>query len=332
MKIRQNISLKWFFPGNRGGVLIYSLWVLCFLAIFAAAVGNAVSPYIRTGAYFQNSPRARYAAEAALRAAFDVLARDKNEYDALTEAWAQPIPTDPKSAGSLKGIPIGQGVFSFEIVDEARKINLLKASAATLERFIREVGRADAKTAHTVANSLLDWQDADSGTLEGGAENVYYRLLKDPYDVPNRKLEVIEEILWVKGVTPDLFRKIRDFVTIWGDGKININTASREVLLSVGCTASLAEKIIAFRNGQDETPGTQDDNVFERIESVPLMLSKGAFLGMEDEASLLQVYSMSAFTVSSVYYTVKARGIVGGRTEKIEAVLDRSGKFSSWRE
>ena len=327
-----NTSTRQSISSNRGGVLIYSLWVLCFLAIFAAAVGNAVSQYIRIGAYFQNSPRARYAAQAALRAALDVLARDKNEYDALTEAWAlQNVSKDPL-APSLRSVPLGQGTFSFEIVDEARKINLRTASAGTLERLLTEVGHADAQTAHTVANSILDWQDPDSGTRESGAESFYYRALKDPYDPSNRKFEVLEELLWVKGMTPGLFRKLRDFVTIFGDGKININTASREVLLSVGCTASLAEKIIVYRSGKDETPGTEDDNVFDRIESIPTMLSSGAFLGMEDEASLLKVYSMRALTVSSIYFTVKARGTVGGRTERIDCILDRSGKLSSWRE
>jgi Type II secretion system (T2SS), protein K len=167
---------------------------------------------------------------------------------------------------------------------------------------------------------------------EGGAESFYYRSLKDPYDPSNRKLEVLEELLWVKGMTPDIFRKLRGFLTVWGDGKININTASREVLLSVGCTPSLAEKIVVFRNGNDEIPGTPDDKVFDRVESIPPRLSSGAFLGMEDEAALLQLYSMNAWTVSSVYFTVKAQGTVGGRTERIDGVLDRSGKISSWRE
>lgn len=332
MKKNKNISSQRSFPGNRGGVLIYSLWVLCFMAIFAAAVGNAVNQYVRVGAYFQNSPRARYAAEAALRAAVDVLAADRNEYDALTEAWGPYQDADKKTPAKFKNVPIGQGTFSFEIIDEAQKINLRTASAGTLERFLSEVGHADAQTAHTLANSILDWQDVDDGTREGGAENFYYRALKDSYNTPNRKLEIIEELLWVKGMTPDLFRKIKDLATIWGDGKININTASREVLLSVGCTASLAEKIVSYRLGQDGIAGTKDDKVFDRIELIPEALMSGAFLGMEDEASLLRVYSTSAFAVSSVYFTVKAQGTVGGRTARIDCILDRSGKISSWRE
>jgi len=302
------------------------------MAIFAVAIGNAVNQYIRVGAYFQNSPRARHAAEAAVRAAVDVLSADRNEYDALTEAWGFHNDADKKKSTPFKGVPIGQGTFSFEIIDEARKINLRTASAQTLERFLSAVGHSDAQTAHTLANSILDWQDVDNGTREGGAENFYYRALKDSYDVPNRKLEIIEELLWVKGMTPDLFQKIKDLVTIWGDGKININTASREVLLSVGCTASLAEKIVAYRLGNDGVAGTEDDKVFDRVELIPETLMRGAFLGMEDEASLLQTYSMSMFTVSSVYFTVKAQGTVGGRTERIDCILDRSGKISSWRE
>lgn len=329
--VNKNISSKQFFFGNRGAALIYSLWALCLLAFFAAVVGSAVHAYLRMGGYFQNSPRARYAAESAIKLAIDFLANDKNGYDALTESWASRALSRDR-ASRVADIPIGQGAFSFEIVDEARKINLKTAPTETIKRLLEHAGGADAKTAREIATAILDWQDIDDGTREGGAENFYYRTLEDPYDTPNRKLEVLEELLWIKGVTPELFKKVRDFVTLWGDGKININTASREVLLSLGCVPSLADKIIAYRNGRDETPGTEDDRFFVGVGSIPAELSAEGFLGFEDDAVLLQLHSTGVFTVSSGYFSVKAQGTLSGRAERVEAVVDRSGTISSWRE
>jgi type II secretory pathway component PulK len=55
-----------------------------------------------------------------------------------------------------------------------------------------------------IANSIIDWLDADSTTRDGGAEDDYYMSLPTPYHCKNGPLESIEELLMVQGVTPQL--------------------------------------------------------------------------------------------------------------------------------
>ncbi len=53
-----------------------------------------------------------------------------------------------------------------------------------------------------IADSILDWIDADSDPREFGAEADYYAGLVPPYAPKNAPLDTVEELLLVQGVTP----------------------------------------------------------------------------------------------------------------------------------
>jgi uncharacterized membrane protein YgcG len=55
-----------------------------------------------------------------------------------------------------------------------------------------------------IADAILDWVDEDDESRESGAEIDYYSSLTPGYAPRNGKLETIEELLLVRGVTPDL--------------------------------------------------------------------------------------------------------------------------------
>lgn len=55
-----------------------------------------------------------------------------------------------------------------------------------------------------VADAILDWLDADSEARELGAEVDYYSGLSRPYTPRNGALDTVEELLLVRGVTPQL--------------------------------------------------------------------------------------------------------------------------------
>ena len=48
-----------------------------------------------------------------------------------------------------------------------------------------------------------------------------------------------------------LYDKIKEFITIYSSGSVNINTASNEVLISLGIDERVVEKIVEFRVGDD---------------------------------------------------------------------------------
>src|SRR5262249_12987180 len=55
-----------------------------------------------------------------------------------------------------------------------------------------------------VANAILDWIDADDQLRTNGAEDEYYQTLQPPYHCKNAPLDSLEELLLVRGVTPEL--------------------------------------------------------------------------------------------------------------------------------
>ena len=54
-----------------------------------------------------------------------------------------------------------------------------------------------------VADAILDWMDEDDEVRDYGAEASYYQGLSPPYR-PNGPLDTVEELLLVRGVTPQL--------------------------------------------------------------------------------------------------------------------------------
>jgi type II secretory pathway component PulK len=114
--------------------------------------------------------------------------------------------------------------------------------------------------ANDLIDNICDWIDLDKEPQpSGGAEDEYYKSLAEPYDCKNGPMDSPEEILLVKGMKPEwyygteAYEGIGKFITAgtsaMGKGKININTASKEVMMSLapGITEDIAKKIIECR-------------------------------------------------------------------------------------
>lgn len=147
-------------------------------------------------------------------------------------------------------IQLGNKNCSVLISDESGKININKLTDENKANFIKFLTsyKMDEITAETITDSLLDWLDNDDLHHMNGAEKDYYGSLPEPYEPKNGAFESLEELALVKGVTSRIFEMIRDNVTIYGSGKININFAPKEVLLSIPMvTPEIAEAIIQLR-------------------------------------------------------------------------------------
>ena len=100
--------------------------------------------------------------------------------------------------GNLGGVRYG-----FE--DESTRLNL--STLMTLEKALPGTGKtllmALPEMTEEIASAILDWLDEDDDT-EIGAEVGYYSGLTPPYAPKNGPLETVEELLLVRGVTPQL--------------------------------------------------------------------------------------------------------------------------------
>ena len=95
----------------------------------------------------------------------------------------------------------------FGITDEASKLNLNTATEAQLLKLVAGslVDNSEIDP-QKIVDAIIDWRDPDSDPHgeDPTTEGEYYRLLEKPYRVKNGPFDTIEELLLVKGMTPEI--------------------------------------------------------------------------------------------------------------------------------
>ena len=100
----------------------------------------------------------------------------------------------------------GLGVrIRFGVIDESSKLNL---NALPLDKRHQKLARQMLmglnRMTPQIADAILDWLDSDDEPREFGAESAYYNTLSPPYSAGNGYLNSLDELLLVRGVTPEL--------------------------------------------------------------------------------------------------------------------------------
>lgn len=135
------------------------------------------------------------------------------------------------------------------IEDEGGKINLNTITDDNKDIMIDFLvsNKAEKKDAETITDSLLDWMDKDDLHHINGAETPYYEGLPEPYKAKNAQFDSTEELLLIKGITPNIFENIREEVTVFGSDKININFAVKDVIISIpGIDEDIADELLKY--------------------------------------------------------------------------------------
>ena len=325
-----------------------TLWILALLTLLSIGIGIRVGVDIKLTSFFLNSAKAHYLAEAGLRKTIMLIEQDGSKnVDSLNEKWGCGYDFDEEEY-LLKDIELGEGVFTvgyefgqteegspvylYGASDEEGKLNINKVEFAVL------VNLPDFTS--EIADSVMDWRDEDDVGRAEGAESPHYGELEHPYECKSGPFSTPEELLLVKGMTPEIYEGVKDIITVYpreSDGKVNINTAPEKVLeVVIGEEFDeLPGKILAFRNGDDEEPGTEDDRIFQTVEAIVTQLRSplaSGGLGADEMARLNDlVVNKKIFKVTSGTFRIVSRGTaVGGKVNKtIEAVINRTKDGSS---
>jgi len=159
----------------------------------------------------------------------------------------------------------GEGKYSVRIVDEAGRIAINAIPDNVLKRVVTNIllgGNAaegqstkDVKEIQTIIDSILDWRDPDDLARLEGAEREYYESLRPPYAPKNGFFEFPEELLFVRGVTPelvhgtDLMPGLAAVVSVFGrDEGINLRSLTTPVLqVLLGSDQATAAEIMQVR-------------------------------------------------------------------------------------
>ncbi len=202
------------FRGSSGYVLVIVLLVISLLVAISSEFIITAQTNVRYIAKFSESLRARTIARAGVNLGVALLEADKkgaasgllsgvstnSNVDSHQDIWAIELPPLPIEGGFLK----------IDISDENSKININALANevvdrspyyAVAQRFFINMGLP-----MDLADALIDWVDIDDSRFPYGAESSdYYLAQARPYRAKNGAMDSIQEMLMVKGFTPEIY-------------------------------------------------------------------------------------------------------------------------------
>ena len=154
------------------------------------------------------------------------------DVDSLDEDWALGLPP----------FPIDDGMIGVVMVDSNRYYNLndlVNDDGVAIQKHVEQMQRLFTLLSidDSLIDALVDWMDKDDrpyGTY--GAEDAMY--YDKGYKVKNARLDNLSELKLILGFKPIIVRRLKHAVCVHpntqnGTTKININTASADVLMSL---------------------------------------------------------------------------------------------------
>lgn len=191
--------------------------------------------------------------------------------------------------------------YEVRLESESGKIDINFVQDGVLKEVLRN-GGLPADEAEAVGDAILDWRDQDDRPRDRGAEEPDYVALPEPVKPRNGKLGSVEELRYVKGVRPAVFRGLlaRVFTVHGRSAQVNVNAAPADVLRVLpGFTPELAARVVSRR---EESP-------FRSPAELASVFGAGAAPG--GALALLSVFP------GSNVYTITAVAKGGGRVTRI---------------
>ncbi|HEX9786555.1 MAG TPA: hypothetical protein VGB09_00955, partial [Candidatus Binatia bacterium] len=201
MKPRSNNRLpRGKLADDRGVALIVVLWIFIFLFVVAFEFSTAAREEASGAHRFSDETQGYYLAVAGF---------ERGMYDFLRQptgggAIQQGQPKTDLFDGEWREENFGAGAFRVRLVDEGGKININRISEESLRRVFTHLG-IDAARRDILVDSIMDWRDPDDLHRANGAENDHYASLSPAYTTKNGPLDSVAELLWIRGVTRELF-------------------------------------------------------------------------------------------------------------------------------
>jgi len=232
---------------QQGLALITAVLVVAIVATVATTLALGEQVWFRQAQNMTNRAQAESLRKGALNYAAILLARDDAKIDHLGEPWAKPLPP----------LPVEDGMIAFTVSDAQGRFNLNnlvrngQPSTPDIAMFQRLL--ISQKFDPGLSATLLDWLDTGSDvTLPGGAEDIEYLSLPQPYRSANQLLTSVDELRLVKGFTAKVVKELRPYVTALPySTPVNVNTAPEQVLAALtNLSVAALQPVIEIRKKQ----------------------------------------------------------------------------------
>lgn len=221
------------------------LWLSAALGAIALSVSITVRTEMEHTSAVTDGLRAHYLATGSLDRAIQWIlwgASARNP-DGTARFWDR---TKPRMFMSY---PSGEAVV--EMISESSKLNVRQATEAELLKVVTAL-TGDPARANGVVAGIVAWRSGQLNSSPGST-----------FQAPPASLQEIEELLFVPGVTPELFYGnyvedgqgrlyarggLRDCLSVWGTrGNVDANGAVPAVLEAVGMNPSDAAQLVRAR-------------------------------------------------------------------------------------
>lgn len=193
---------------------------------------------------------------------------------------------------------LGMGSYEYIMVDEESRININRTSQDIME------------------------------DIPGITETIAKNILKSDLYPFNLK----EELLLIDGMDSESFKEAKDYITVYGAGAVNINTASAEVMGILGMEEGLIGSIQFYRQGPDAEEGTEDDRVFESKDTIIERLSSFGSLSAQQHNLLEQLINDGFLGVFAEYINLEIQTkFLNKPVMKYKILMDKEG-IKRWEE
>ena len=215
---------------------------------------------------------------------------------------------------SMLGVDVGVD-FDINLLINPRNGQPNPIYLGVAERLFTNLGVSPA-----IIPAIVDWLAPDGIESAGGAEADYYLQLIPPYEPRNGPMPTIGDLRMIRGVDDATFAVLQQFLTVAPEPRVNINTASPEVIAALvpqlSNDTSMVKQIVQART----------------VQPFLMVTDIGNLAGLGNAGQDL----MKLITTRSAYFTITGTGAFAGSRRRITGTFRRNpngtSMLASWQE
>lgn len=237
---------------SRGTALLAVLWLSAALAAIAFSLSTTVRSETDRAATSIDSLKCYYLAEGAI---------ERAEVELI---WGKSMDPPPIPHGATAvNYQFPTGVAHVDLLPEAGRLNVNGVSLETLYKLLIALA-VQPDRAREIALAIDDWRKP---AQDGDPFDMFYSSQTPSFRAPHASVQEIEELLRVKGMTPEIFYGtyvpvmdgagaprllprpgLDDCLTVYGpDARVDANTAAPAVLAAVGLSPDQVNVLVERR-------------------------------------------------------------------------------------
>lgn len=320
---------------ERGMALLITVMTVSLLVAITLQFHKTTWHKFQVSSNFKIGNQLKVIGDSGINIGFALIEQDSedNQFDSLLDGWMI------KDQDDFSGLFAG-GRLELDIADLSGRVQVNSlvrknenGQAAETDKILEEEMRAifirlllsgafqveDEEEARSIVDALVDWIDEDDRESDNGAEDSYYQSLEKPYSCRNGPIQSMEELLLVKGFTPQLLYGSKDapglaeYITVYGgDGKININTAAPLILQNLHSLVSeeMIERLDSYRNDSENQESLADVGWYRTTDGWPGDIN----------------FEERLLTNTSSHFQITATGHFDTYTRSVVAIAERVGE------